>query len=353
MAERSRIPHRSSSSLHRDAQRLVLAPDARSPPTFFVGTHDHDIVGGHSLAGYETRHEISMTPSPRVTVIIATYNWSTVLRYAIASVLGQTMRDLELLVVGDGCTDDSEQVVTAMDDPRVRWINLPANTGHQSGPNNRGLQEAKGEFIAYLGHDDLWLPHHLECTTDLLDETDSAVAHTLLIRVRPGRSVGSPVVPMPQYGYGGPPSCTVHRRSVTERIGGWGDYRTLNVAPEADLFRRALAAGFKAVFAPRLSVIKFPASQRRDVYRERPSHEQATWWERIRSDPNFEAVQLVEMIVTDETTRAVPARRLVRILGQELRRRLAWRLSPTSGLRAMFWQARGGGIDVIRKFKGL
>ena len=63
-------------------------------------------------------------PSPRVTVIIATYNWSTVLPYAINSVLDQTMTDFELLVVGDGCTDDSEQVVTAIKDPRVRWINL-------------------------------------------------------------------------------------------------------------------------------------------------------------------------------------------------------------------------------------
>jgi len=78
-------------------------------------------------------------PSPRVTVIVATYNWSTVLPYAIASVLDQTMRDFELLVVGDGCTDDSEQVVAGIRDPRVRWINLPANTGHQFGPNNRGL----------------------------------------------------------------------------------------------------------------------------------------------------------------------------------------------------------------------
>src|SRR5258708_504056 len=115
-------------------------------------------------------------PSPRVTVIIPTYNWSTVLPYAIDSVLKQTMGDFELLVVGDGCTDDSEQVVTAINDARVRWINLPANTGHQAGPNNRGLQEARGEFIAYLGHDDLWLRHHLQCTTDGLDETGDALA---------------------------------------------------------------------------------------------------------------------------------------------------------------------------------
>ena len=99
--------------------------------------------------------------APRVTVIMATYNWSAVLPYSIGSVLRQTFTDFELLVIGDGCTDDSEQVVTSIGDPRVHWINLPRNTRHQSGPNNEGLARARGEFIAYLGHDDLWLPHHL------------------------------------------------------------------------------------------------------------------------------------------------------------------------------------------------
>jgi GT2 family glycosyltransferase len=292
-------------------------------------------------------------PSPRVTVIIATYNWSTVLPYAIDSVLNQTMRDFELLVIGDGCTDDSEQVVTAIDDPRVRWINLPKNTGHQSGPNNRGLREAKGEFIAYLGHDDLWLPHHLQCATDALEATGCDVAHSLLIRILPGEETGKPVLPMPEHGMGGPPSCTLYRRSVTDKIGGWGDYRQLTVSPETDLFRRAQAAGFEVVFVPRLTVVKFPASQRKNVYRDRPSHEQAAWQQRIRSDPDFEATHLVRMIMGDEVVRAMPARKLIRILAQELVKRVAWRLSRRSGLRGFFWGARGGGIDQQKKYKGL
>jgi glycosyltransferase involved in cell wall biosynthesis len=86
--------------------------------------------------------------APRVTVIISTFDWSTVLPYSIGSVLMQTFRDFELLVVGDGCSDDSGHVVNAVADARVRWINLPS---------------------AYLGHDDLWLPHHLECMVAALD----------------------------------------------------------------------------------------------------------------------------------------------------------------------------------------
>src|SRR6266436_1644596 len=107
---------------------------------------------------------------PSVTVIIATYHWSSVLPYSIGSVLRQTFTDFEVLVVGDGCTDESEAVVRGVGDPRVKWINLPTNTGHQSEPNNEGLRQARGQFIAYLGHDDLWLPHHLSCLISALKQ---------------------------------------------------------------------------------------------------------------------------------------------------------------------------------------
>lgn len=286
--------------------------------------------------------------SPRVTVIIATYNWSSVLRYAIDSVLGQTMRDFELLVVGDGCTDDSEQVVAAVGDPRVRWINLPKNTGHQTGPNNRGLQEARGEFIAYLGHDDLWLRHHLQCTADALEESGCAFAHSLTIRLDPDQDVGIPILPKPQYGWGGPPSCTVHRRNVVDTIGGWNDYRKLIVAPEIDFFDRARAAGFRATFVPRLTAIKFPASQRKNAYRERASHEQAKWSIRLRSDPDFEATHLVRMIenMIDDIPREMRIRKLVNTFAAEFVVRFKDRATR-------FWSPRGGGIDRHKKYKGL
>jgi GT2 family glycosyltransferase len=291
--------------------------------------------------------------SPLVTVIIPTYNWSAVLPYSIDSVLRQTMDDFELLVIGDGCTDDSETVVTSIPDSRVRWINLPSNTGHQTGPNNRGLREARGEFIAYLGHDDIWLGHHLECMMAALESSGAAVAWSLLSRIFPGNRVGCPLFPGPQGAGGGTPSCTVYRRSVTDRIGGWKDYRELRLPPEADLFSRARAAGFATVFVPRLTAIKFPASARENVYRDKPCHEQAWWSEQIHSRPDFEPSHLIEMMVADEVVRATPARKLFRILIQEVTRRMAWRLSRKSGMKAIFWTAKGGGIEHARKYKGL
>jgi glycosyltransferase involved in cell wall biosynthesis len=287
-------------------------------------------------------------PSPRVSVIIATYNRSEVLRYAIASVLNQSMDDLELLVVGDGCTDDSGQVVADIGDPRLRWINLPENTGHQSGPNNRGLQEAKGEFVAYLGHDDLWLRHHLACTTRKLEETGAAFAHSLLVSMPTAEDrSGTPIFPKPQFGHGGPPSCTVHRRSVTEKIGGWRDYRTLVIAPETDFFNRATAAGFSAVFVPRLTAIKFPASKRKDVYRTRSDLEQAYWSQRI-AEPDFEVEHLVHMVeaLRAQTPCELPIRKLIRTFALEFAARVRGRLRRT-------FRYKGAEIESIKRFKGL
>jgi glycosyltransferase involved in cell wall biosynthesis len=242
--------------------------------------------------------------SPTITVIIPTYNRSAALLYAIRSVLWQTFTDFELLVVGDGCTDDSEAVVCRVGDPRVRWINLPTNTGHQSGPNNEGLRQARGNVIAYLGHDDLWLPHHLSCLLEgLASGADLAYGLTACVLTEGGE----PEVVMP---YGGvyqagmwmPPTGVIHHRWVTDRLGGWRDYRELRCGPEDELWYRAYQGcpgGF--VFLLRLTAIKFPAGCRRGVYQQRPNHEQVKWYERIRATPHFEATELARLLVKTQT----------------------------------------------------
>src|SRR6202022_1897981 len=128
--------------------------------------------------------------SPRVSIITATFNYSSVLRYAIKSVLWQTFQDFEHLIVGDGCSDDSEQVVAQFNDARLIWHNLPTNSGSQSAPNNKGLELARGEYIAYLGHDDLWHPSHLEKLIQAMDENNADWAHPLAVMIGP---VGSGV----------------------------------------------------------------------------------------------------------------------------------------------------------------
>ena len=227
---------------------------------------------------------------PRVTVIIPTYNWSAVLPYSIGSAVDQTFTDFELLVIGDGCTDDSEHVVTAIGDARVRWINTP-RFGNQAGPNNEGLRQARGEFIAYLGHDDLWLPHHLVVLVRALDG-GADLTHTLALMVPPPSTATPANVAPLNFRV---PSSVMHRRRLVDEVGGWRDFRELKGTPEADLFGRFEAAGYRMEFVPRLTVIKFSALWRRNVYRERPHHEQAAWLARIRSEPDLEAVELARI----------------------------------------------------------
>jgi glycosyltransferase involved in cell wall biosynthesis len=95
-----------------------------------------------------------------VTVIIPAYNQASYLGQAVQSALAQTHRDLEVIVVDDGSTDDTALVAQAFADTRVRYI-YQENRGLSSA-RNAGLREASGVFISFLDSDDQFLPHKLE-----------------------------------------------------------------------------------------------------------------------------------------------------------------------------------------------
>ncbi len=92
---------------------------------------------------------------PKVSVIIPTYNYSHFLREAIQSVLDQTFGDFEVIVVDDGSTDDTRQVVSSFTDPRIKYI-YQENRG-VSAARNTGISACCGEYIALLDSDDVWV----------------------------------------------------------------------------------------------------------------------------------------------------------------------------------------------------
>ncbi len=96
-----------------------------------------------------------------VSVVIATYNMGQYLPQAVESALGQTYRNLEVQIVDDGSTDETPAVVARWrDDPRVR-VHRQENAG-QSRAKNQGVALARGDTIAFLDADDVWLPGKLE-----------------------------------------------------------------------------------------------------------------------------------------------------------------------------------------------
>ena len=110
-----------------------------------------------------------------VSVILPVYNREKSLEYAMRSVLDQSYKDLELIVVDDASTIDLQPIVESFDDPRVKYIRQEENGG-ASVARNTGLAAAEGKYIAFQDSDDLWLPNKLQMQLDLLDSLGPAPA---------------------------------------------------------------------------------------------------------------------------------------------------------------------------------
>ena len=103
--------------------------------------------------------------APLVSVIIPTYNRAALLTEAVNSVLQQTYRNMEIIVIDDGSTDNTTEVMAGYGD-RVRYTRRP-NAGVNAA-RNLGLKQARGEFVALLDSDDLWAPFKLELQVRLM-----------------------------------------------------------------------------------------------------------------------------------------------------------------------------------------
>lgn len=113
-----------------------------------------------------------------VSVVIPTYNRAATLRRAMESVLSQSYSDLELIVVDDGSTDETRELVASFSDPRVRYVYQ--ENGGACKARNRGVQEARGELVAFQDSDDEWLPGKLEKQVAFLKEQDADMVYCAL-----------------------------------------------------------------------------------------------------------------------------------------------------------------------------
>jgi glycosyltransferase involved in cell wall biosynthesis len=182
------------------------------------------------------------------------YNVAPYIAEAVASVLAQTFRDFELLVVDDGATDDTAAIAirAAAGDPRVRILHK--ENGGLSSARNHALRSATGEFIALLDSDDRWDPSFLDAQVATLRQRPDIALVT-----GNGRNLGGPRHGQTCRPYPDPRSgpdlasiiadeesvfiMTVFRRTVYERIGGFDESMRSN--EDYDYWMRAALAGFR------------------------------------------------------------------------------------------------------------
>ncbi len=107
-----------------------------------------------------------------ISVIIPVFNGQNTIKKTIESVLNQTWKDYELIIINDGSTDSTEEVISNISDPRIKVFNYP-NAG-PSASRNRGIAIASGKYISFIDADDLWTPDKLEKQLQKLEENPQA-----------------------------------------------------------------------------------------------------------------------------------------------------------------------------------
>jgi hypothetical protein len=222
--------------------------------------------------------------APLVSVVIATHNRPAALRQALRSVLGQTLQDFEILVIGDACRPDTAAVIAEFADPRIVYINLPVNFGEQSGPNNIGFARARGRFVALLNHDDLWFPDHLAATTGWIDATgaDVVIARGVVVEPPPveGVRVNNSIFGVGKDGFYDPVitagfgSAQMVRLASLDWLGPWRPASQCFCETSQDWLFRAWRKGAIIVTMPHLTVIKLHSGDRKHSYIEDLATEQ-------------------------------------------------------------------------------
>ncbi len=218
---------------------------------------DKNRTRAQAILTYQPKPSVSVAADkpPQVSIIMPAYNAAQFIDTAIRSVLAQTYPHFELIVVNDGSTDTTEQIVRQFRDPRIR-MEFQANAG-PSAARNRGIQSAKGQFIIFLDADDAMTP---EFIADHLREfqsypqVDLVYCDDLLmdadgkpLRVISRRHYAGPddmVRDLFRNGYPIVPFRTCIRKRIFDKIGLYDPH--LHVAEDYDMIRRFLAAGLTA-----------------------------------------------------------------------------------------------------------
>jgi glycosyltransferase involved in cell wall biosynthesis len=198
---------------------------------------------------------------PQISVVIPVYNGATTIKETVESVLQQTYKDFEIIVINDGSQDDTLAIINSIQDRRIKVFSYP-NAG-LSASRNRGFAKACGKFIAFLDADDLWTNDKLESHLRALQQNpQAAVAYSWTDHIdergqflRPASYTSFNGNIYERLLIGNFLSCgsnNLIRRQAIERVGGFDE--SLNSAEDWDMWLR-LAAKYEFVVVPHPQVL--------------------------------------------------------------------------------------------------
>ena len=202
-----------------------------------------------------------------VTAIVPTHNRRELLLKALESIFLQTRAPEQIIAVSDGSTDGSVGAVRAIGDGRIEVLDMPKAPRLGWGHRNEALRRARGDLIAWLADDDLWLPHHLERAQEAFEHLEIDLFQGKPVHVQPDGGMLDwgddwSVAQVRQMFVSGtqqrtPMAAIVHRAGLAEEVGGW------NPDPvgdgDADLWRRMLQAGARTTMPAEPTLLAFPA----------------------------------------------------------------------------------------------
>lgn len=299
------------------------------------------------------------TKDPVVSIITATYNRSEILIYSLQSVQNSEFSDWECLVVGDGCTDNTGQVVASLHDARFRFINLDKNFGEQSVANNHGARLARGKYIAYLNHDDLWFPNHLAACIQHLEENEADLVFPVgailppdgrvLIRCISATGRYEPNIVVPA-------SLWLFKKEMVQQVGLWRSFKQTRNTPSQDWLWRAWKKKKRMLLVPQLTAMLPQSGNRRDCYVKRDPTEYRRNYQSMIEDPKLaEKILLKALIHRNGNEQAISFLGGLRTMVKALFYKVClWlRVPPGTVLNFVRYEFHGGFINYLRKKRGL
>ncbi len=279
-----------------------------------------------------------------------------------------TLANWELIVVGDHCTDDTAAVVASFDDPRITFINLPQNVGDQGGPNNEGVRVARGRYIAYLNHDDMYFPDHLASSVAWCEGSGADLVWSPLLMALPASESELASETWRFQLIGIPPGDDYHprvfvlasawllRRELATQIGPWRLARETFVTSSQDWLFRAWRSGARMRFKPDVSVLAIPASYRAGSYAAERSPEHECLAAELRTNPYFRETAMESAAITGarEASRYKVGRALRSLVVRPVyAAAITLGIHPYAPYMALRYGRRGNFVSAIRRRTGL